>query len=98
VRVVAEFSLLFAALVLLRLILFGLAGGLTLISFQAYRQKGSQQLEYAFVGFAFVSMGTAMSNLTVQIGSSEQTMLLLQLVETLPFIVGFAMLYVSLYE
>jgi hypothetical protein len=95
---VAEFTLLFAALVLLRLILFGLAGGLTLISFQAYRQKGTQRLEYAFVGFAFISMGTAMSNLTVQVGNTEQTTMILQLIETLPFIVGFAMLYVSLYE
>jgi hypothetical protein len=95
---VAEFTILFAALVLLRLILFGLAGGLTLISFQAYRQKGTQRLEYAFVGFAFISMGTAMSNLTVQVGSTEQTTMILQLIETLPFIVGFAMLYVSLYE
>lgn len=94
----AEFTILFAALVLLRLILFGLAGGLTLISFQAYRQKGTQRLEYAFVGFAFISMGTAMSNLTVQVGSTEQTTMILQLIETLPFIVGFAMLYVSLYE
>jgi hypothetical protein len=39
-----------------------------------------------------------MSNLTVQVGSTEQTTMILQLIETLPFIVGFAMLYVSLYE
>jgi hypothetical protein len=95
---VAEFSFLFAALVLLRLILFGLAGGLTVISFQAYRQQGGQQLEYAFLGFAFISMGTAMTNLTLQVANDDQTLMLLQLVETLPFIVGFAMLYVSLYE
>jgi membrane protease YdiL (CAAX protease family) len=95
---VAQITLLFIALVILRLILFGLALGLTLISFQAYRQKQTQQLEYAFIGFAFISMGMAMTNLTIQVAESRQSMMLLQLVETLPFIVGFAMLYVSLYE
>jgi hypothetical protein len=95
---VAQITLLFIALVILRLILFGLALGLTLISFQAYRQKQTQQLEYAFIGFAFISMGMAMTNLTIQVAESRQNMMLLQLVETLPFIVGFAMLYVSLYE
>ena len=94
----AQITLLFIALVILRLILFGLALGLTLISFQAYRQKQTQQLEYAFIGFAFISMGMAMTNLTIQVAESRQSMMLLQLVETLPFIVGFAMLYVSLYE
>jgi tellurite resistance protein TehA-like permease len=87
----------FAVLALMRLILFGLAILLTIISFQAYRQQQSQRLEFAFIGFAFISMGTALSNLTVQINSADQQELFL-IAETVPFIIGFAMLYLSLYR
>lgn len=82
-------------LVLLRMTLFGLALGLTIISFQAYRDKQSKRLEYAFIGFAFISMGTALSNLTVQV---TQEVTLFRIAETVPFIVGFAMIYLSLYR
>lgn len=91
-------------LVGLRLILFALALGLTLISFQSYRQVGSKRLESAFVGFAFISMGIAVSALNSQTSAGisnpdgSAIFLVLQISETIPFIIGFAMLYVSLYR
>ena len=80
---------------LLRLAVFGLALGLTLISFQAYSARGSKRLESAFIGFAFISMGVALTSLRTQI-SGYQTAF--QIVETIPFVIGFSMLYLSLYR
>lgn len=91
--VVTELST--AVLLLLRLVLFGLALGLTVISFQAYRENGGKRLESAFVGFAFISMGVAMTTISDQV---EALPLLFSIVETIPFIIGFSMLYVSLYR
>ncbi len=88
-------------LILMRLVLFGLSLGLTLISFQAYSKRGSERLQYAFIGFAFISMGIAVTNLTTQVavgGELGRTLYLLQIVETVPFIVGFVMIYLSLYR
>ncbi|MFB6156826.1 MAG: hypothetical protein ABEJ34_03175 [Haloferacaceae archaeon] len=84
-----------AILVLLRLILFALAGGLTVISFRAYRDAGTDRLETAFVGFAFISMGVALSTLATSVDGYA---VLFEIAETVPFIVGFAMLYASLYR
>ncbi len=87
-------------LTLMRFAVFGLALGLTLISFQAYQKKRSKRLQYAFVGFAFISMGVAVSSVITQLGSEADTMVVLffEIVETVPFIVGFSMLYLSLYK
>lgn len=88
-------------LILMRLILFGLSLGLTLISFQAYTKRGTDRLQYAFIGFAFISMGVAVTNLTTQIGVNSnlgRELVYLQIAETVPFIVGFTMIYVSLYR
>jgi len=89
-------------LILLRLALFGLSLGLTVISFQAYRAQQTERLQYAFIGFAFISMGVAVSNVVAQIGWVADTVELVQIFfqasETIPFIVGFAMLYLSLYR
>ncbi|MFT4885041.1 MAG: hypothetical protein ACI8U4_002560 [Natronomonas sp.] len=88
-------------LILMRLILFGLSLGLTLISFQAYTKRRSDRLQYAFIGFAFISMGVAVTNLTTQIGVNSdlgRELVYLQIAETVPFIVGFAMIYISLYR
>ena len=91
-------------LLILRLVLFALALGLTVISFQAYSAKRSKRLEFAFIGFAFISMGTALSNLTVQVAQFAESqgaggdVILFQIAETVPFIVGFSMLYYSLYR
>lgn len=87
-------------LTLLRFVVFGLTLGITIISFQAYRQKRTDRLQYAFVGFAFISMGVAVSSVITQLGAeANQTVLFFfELVETIPFIIGFAMLYVSLYK
>jgi len=88
-------------LILLRLALFGLALGITVISFQAYQQLQTDRLQYAFIGFAFISMGIAVSNLTTQVavgGALGRTVYLLQIAETVPFIVGFVMIYLSLYR
>lgn len=82
-------------LMLTRLIVFGLALGLTLISFQAYQEQKSDRLESAFIGFAFLSMGVAMTALRTQVPTMGT---LFQIVETIPFIIGFGMLYVSLYR
>ena len=89
------------ALMGMRLVLFGLSLGLTVISFQAYNQKGTERLQSAFIGFAFVSMGVAVSNLTTQLsagGQAGETLVYFQMAESLPFIIGFAMIYVSLYR
>jgi hypothetical protein len=83
------------ALSVMRLVLFGLALGLTLISFQAYTKKQTDRLQYAFIGFAFISMGVALMTLTTQL---TETLILFQLVITIPFIIGFSMLYVSLFR
>lgn len=89
---------------LLRLVMFALALGLTVISYQAYSDRGTKRLESAFIGFAFVSMGMGVSalNSQVMVGAQIQTgsllIALFQIVETIPFILGFAMLYLSLYR
>lgn len=84
-----------ALLMGLRLVLFGLTLGLTLLSFQAYQRRKSKRLETAFIGFAFISMGVAVSALITQAGGDST---LLRIAETIPFIVGFVMLYASLYR
>lgn len=88
-------------LVLLRLVLFGLTLGITLISFQAYQKRRSERLQYAFIGFAFISMGVAVSNIVSQMFASQpapRARLFFNMAQTIPFIIGFAMLYVSLYR
>ncbi|WP_439028736.1 DUF7521 family protein [Haloarchaeobius sp. DT45] len=82
-------------LMLMRLTLFALALGLTFISFQAYNQKGGKRLESAFIGFAFISMGVALTNISMQI---TEGVVYFNIAETVPFIVGFSMLYLSLYR
>ena len=89
-----------AILALMRMAVFGLSLGITLISFQAYRQRPSERLQYAFTGFAFISMGVA-STVIAQIGvreASEIARLFLRMTEAIPFIIGFTMLYISLYR
>jgi hypothetical protein len=87
-------------LTLMRFGVFGLSLGITIISFQSYQQKRTERLQYAFIGFAFISMGVAMSSIITQLGSEADPTVLLffQLVETVPFIIGFSMLYLSLYR
>jgi len=88
-------------LTILQLVLFGLALGLTLISFQAYSKNRTKQLESAFIGFAFISMGVGLSTLSTQVAltaEAEVQQELFQIVETIPFIIGFSMLWVSLYR
>jgi len=94
-------SVLRGVLVIMRLAVFALSLGITLISFQAYRQKPSKRLQYAFMGFAFISMGVAVSSVITQLGAggaSATVRVFFGMAETLPFIIGFAMLYVSLYR
>ncbi|PSP39887.1 hypothetical protein BRC71_00180 [Halobacteriales archaeon QH_7_65_31] len=90
-------------LLVLRLVLFGLSLGLTLISFRAYRTDGTTRLRYAFVGFAFVSMGVAVTSLTTQLLLSARApatdlFVGLQATGALLFCVGFGALYYSLYS
>jgi hypothetical protein len=82
-------------LVGLRLVVFTLAGGITMISFQAYQQKQTDQLESAFIGFAFISMGVAVAMLGTY---SDANQTLFGIAEVVPFIIGFAMLWMSLYR
>lgn len=87
-------------LTLLRVLVFGLSLGITLISFQAYQKQRTERLQYAFLGFAFISMGVAISTVITQFGTDADTMVILffQGAETVPFIIGFSMLYLSLYR
>ncbi|CAI49369.1 uncharacterized protein NP_2556A [Natronomonas pharaonis DSM 2160] len=94
-------DLLQAVLISMRLLLFGLTLGLTIISFQAYRKQPTERLQYAFIGFAFLSMGVGVTNLTTQLGVQGgigRSLQYFQIAETVPFIVGFAMIYASLYR
>lgn len=88
-----------ALLLSIRLVVFGMALGLTLISFQAYREKQNQRLQYAFLGFAFISMGVALTAIVGQLSGDidPTTLMLFRTAETVPFIIGFAMFYRSLY-
>lgn len=87
-------------LVLMRFIVFGLTLGITLISFQAYQKRQTDRLQYAFLGFAFISMGVAISSVITQFGAdaSELVRIFFQMAETIPFIIGFSMIYLSLYR
>ncbi|WP_435346974.1 DUF7521 family protein [Haloarchaeobius sp. HRN-SO-5] len=86
----------------MRLVLFALALGLTFISFQAYNQKGGKRLESAFIGFAFISMGVALTTISTQVAQTiedaSHMVIYFNIAETVPFIVGFSMLYLSLYR
>ena len=91
------------ALLVLRLVLFGLSLGLTVISYRAYSSNGGDRLKFAFIGFAFVSMGVAVSNLNTQLllattGGADREFVLLQIAGTIPFSVGFGAIYLSLYR
>ena len=87
-------------LLLMRLVVFGMALGLTLISFRSYREQQTERLQFAFLGFAFISMGVAFTTIVGQVGSDagETTLVLFRTVETVPFIIGFTMFYLSLYR
>ena len=87
-------------LLFMRLVVFGMALGLTVISFQAYREQQSERLQFAFLGFAFISMGVALSAIVGQLGTDagETALMVLRTAETVPFIIGFAMFYLSLYR
>lgn len=82
-------------LMVMQMTVFALALGLTLISFQSYRANPSKRLESAFIGFAFLSMGVALTTIVSQLPSPST---IFYVVETIPFIIGFGMLYVSLYR
>jgi heme A synthase len=82
-------------LVLMRMLVFALALVLTVVSFQSYRRRQSTRLQYAFIGFAFLSMGVGLTTLRSQVSAYVT---LFSIVETIPFIIGFGMLYASLYQ
>ncbi|AFZ74655.1 DUF7521 family protein [Natronobacterium gregoryi] len=84
-----------AVLMLMQMTVFALALGLTIISFQSYRANPSKRLESAFIGFAFLSMGVALTTIVAQL---PEPPLVFYIAETVPFIVGFGMLYLSLYR
>lgn len=87
-------------LTVLRITVFGLALGITIISFQAYQEQQTERLQYAFFGFAFISMGVAVDTVITQFASDAASAVLLffNMVQTIPFIIGFSMLYLSLYR
>ncbi|MXV60709.1 hypothetical protein GS429_01210 [Natronorubrum sp. JWXQ-INN-674] len=84
-----------AVLMLSQMIVFALSLGLTVISFQSYAKQNSKRLESAFIGFAFLSMGVGLTTITAQLSTPSTWF---YVVETIPFIVGFGMLYLSLYR
>ena len=79
----------------LRLIGFALALGLTLISFQSYRENQTDRLKAAFVGFAFISIAMALGSLGTQL---ETVPMIFQMLKMVSFIIGFSMFYISLYR
>jgi hypothetical protein len=85
------------ALSVARLTMFALSLGLTVISFRAYQSRGTERLEAAFIGFAFLSMGVAMTTISTQF-AFEAWSTAFELAETIPLVVGFSMLYISLYR
>jgi hypothetical protein len=87
-------------LLVMRFVVFGLSLGITLISFQAYQKRRTQRLQYAFLGFAFISMGVAISSVITQLGTDAGPLIqsFFQMAEAVPFIIGFSMLYLSLYR
>ena len=89
-----------SVLLLMRFVVFGLTLGITIISFQAYRKRPSQRLQYAFIGFAFISMGIAVSSVITQLAATPDPLVrvFFGMTETVPFIIGFSMLYLSLYR
>lgn len=90
-----EFEFTTVVLVVMRLVVFGLALGITVTSFRAYNRAGTDRLESAFIGFAFISMGVALTTLGAHIESWE---LAFRIVETIPFMIGFSMLYFAMYR
>jgi uncharacterized membrane protein len=88
------------ALLLLRFVVFGLTLGITLISFQAYQKRRTQRLQYAFLGFAFISMGVAISGVITQFATGTDPLVdvFFQIAETVAWIIGFSMIYLSLYR
>jgi len=87
-------------LLVMRFVVFGLTLGITLISFQAYQKRRTQRLQYAFLGFSFISMGVAISSVITQLGAGADPVArtFFQMTEAVPFIIGFSMLYLSLYR
>ncbi|MEF8838339.1 MAG: hypothetical protein V5A24_00640 [Haloarculaceae archaeon] len=87
-------------LLVMRFVVFGLTLGITLISFQAYQKRRTERLQYAFLGFSFISMGVAISSVITQFGAGAAPIarVFLQMSEAIPFIIGFSMLYLSLYR
>lgn len=84
---------------MMHLILFALVLGLIVISFRAYKKRNSKRLESAFIGFAFIGMGVSLMVLVSQIPlESGSWLVYLRIVEVIPLIVGFSMLYLSLYR
>ena len=88
-------ELLLPVLVVARLVVFALALGLTLISFRAYQANRTSRLETAFIGFAFLTMGIALTTLRPYAGEWD---VFLEIVEAIPFIIGFGMLYLAMYR
>ena len=93
-RLVEGSTVVAVVLLAMRLALFALSLGLTLISFRAYRRRPTDRFQYAFLGFAFLSMGTALSMLVRRIDATP----LIEIAEIVPYLVGFSMLYLSLYR
>jgi len=87
-------------LLVMRFVVFGLSLGITLISFQAYQKRPTPRLQYAFLGFAFISMGVAVSSVITQLGAGADPLVtaFFEMAEAVPFIIGFSMLYLSLYR
>ena len=81
--------------IVLRMVVFAFALGLTLLSYQSYSRQQSEQLEAAFIGFAFLSMGVALTAMRAQMSAGAD---IFAIAETVPFIIGFGMLYISLYR
>lgn len=80
--------------IVLDILAMGVAAGITIISFRAYRRTKSRTYRFAFIGFLHLLAGLASEAILFRIGTFPIS--LVHTIETLLFLIGFAALYLSL--
>lgn len=82
------------AMVGLQIVALAFAGGITLISLQAYRRTGRAMYRYAAAGFVMLGGGLLVESVLFQI--AELPIREVHTVEGLLFVAGFGLLYYSI--
>lgn len=70
------------------------AGAITVISFRVFRETKNRTYRLAFIGFLHLFLGVASEAVLFRVGSFPIS--LVHTIETLFFVIGFTMLYLSL--